>query len=265
MLAEGYYSDPKLAEYFDITDAYEGDFQFYKDLAEGKRRLLELGVGTGRVALMLAATTGASVTGIDSSAAMLERARAKVHERGLESLVSLVQADMQDFTLPACDFDLAFAAEYSFAHLHSVDDQLRCLRKIYEHLAVDGLLVIHMFQGNPRYFGALSAGGVGGPQLQDGGSFQMPNGNILQLTLAPRYCRSEQLLSSHVRFEEVWPDGRVEVRIALLRQHVFVRSELELLLMLAGFKLESVCGTLDGSPFTDDSWELLVTARKPTL
>ena len=98
--------------------------EFYRRLArESGGPVLELGCGTGRVLLPIAAD-GIACTGLDPSEAMLEELRRKRPPRNLR----LVSGRMQDFDLAPERFALVFSAFRAFQHLLSVEDQLACLR-----------------------------------------------------------------------------------------------------------------------------------------
>src|SRR5947208_8862320 len=100
--------------------------------------VLELGVGTGRLALPLAAR-GLEVWGIDSSEAMLDRLRAKPGAEG----VKLVAGDFADVgDLVDGPFTLAFVAFNILFEVPSQDAQVRCIAGVAERLADGGLLVI---------------------------------------------------------------------------------------------------------------------------
>lgn len=101
-------------------------------------RILELGVGTGRLAIPLAAT-GAEVWGIDASEHMLTRLRAKPG-------AARVQAVAGDFTAPdevvQGPFDLAFVAFNTLFELPTQDAQLRCLAGVAHLLSPGGVFVV---------------------------------------------------------------------------------------------------------------------------
>src|SRR6187551_2934741 len=74
------------------------DVPFYVALArEADGPLVELAVGNGRVAIPVAQATGQRVIGIDSSPAMLEQARVRAAEAGVE--IDLRESDMRDLAL----------------------------------------------------------------------------------------------------------------------------------------------------------------------
>lgn len=126
----------------------------------GTGPVLELGVGTGRLAIPLAAT-GLTVVGVDASAAMLERLAAKP---GAER-VRVLHADMADLLGAAGDpapmgpesagpglgpealgaFTLVFAAYNTFFNLTGDDAQRRCLDQCARLLAPGGVLALEAF------------------------------------------------------------------------------------------------------------------------
>ena len=71
--------------YADWSSGVDADIPFYVGLArDADGPLVELAVGTGRVAIPVARATGRRVTGIDSSRAMLAQARVRAAEEGVE-------------------------------------------------------------------------------------------------------------------------------------------------------------------------------------
>lgn len=104
-------------------------------------RALELGVGTGRLALPLA-SRGVEVWGVDNSPAMLERLRAKP---GADRL-HVVEGDFADVgSLVDGQFDLVFIAFNTLFELPSQDAQVRCLAGMADRLRPAGALVVEAF------------------------------------------------------------------------------------------------------------------------
>lgn len=108
--------------------------------------VLELGVGTGRVALPLA-RAGFAVTGVDDSRAMLGKLRYKMLFSRIGDRITLVRADMRRFTAPG-RYALALIPFRAFHHVWTPDDQARTLRCIRHHLQKGGRLIIDLF--DPR-------------------------------------------------------------------------------------------------------------------
>jgi SAM-dependent methyltransferase len=109
----------------------------------GHGPILELGVGTGRLAIPLAgagADQGITVHGIDSSTAMLDVMRSKP---GSE-LVEVHLGDMVD-DMPDGPFDMAFVAYNTLFNLADPDRQVGCFRAVAERLAPGGRFVVEAF------------------------------------------------------------------------------------------------------------------------
>jgi SAM-dependent methyltransferase len=110
---------------------------------------LELGIGTGRVALPLAAR-GVEVHGIDASAAMVERLRAKP---GGEA-IPVTMGDFADLPV-AGSFTLVYAVFNTFFSLLTQDDQVRCFQAVADRLAPEGAFALELFVPDPT----MHAGG----------------------------------------------------------------------------------------------------------
>jgi SAM-dependent methyltransferase len=122
--------------YFGEVD--EGAIDLLEELAAGGQ-VLELGIGTGRIALSLH-QRGVRVSGIDASPAMIARLREKpggdeikVHQA---SFVALPMPDR---------FSLVFVAFNTLFALLTQDEQLRCIRGVASHLENDGLFLVEAF------------------------------------------------------------------------------------------------------------------------
>ena len=101
--------------------------------------MLELGIGTGRVALPLAAL-GVEVHGIDASPAMIEKLRSKAGG-------SHIAVTMGDFSAVTLDerFELVFVAFNTFFNLLTADDQVRCFCNVASMLRPTGAFLIEAF------------------------------------------------------------------------------------------------------------------------
>lgn len=101
--------------------------------------VLEIGVGTGRIALPLA-RAGLNVTGVEPSAAML----ARLAEKGEQGQVSVIEADFLAARL-AGPFHLIVAAHNTIYFFADQASQRRCFQRMSDLLAPDGLVVIEAF------------------------------------------------------------------------------------------------------------------------
>ena len=120
------------------------DVDFY--VAEARKAggpIVELGVGTGRIAVPTAAA-GVPVIGVDSSAGMLEVCRRRAEEAGVEGLLDLRLGDLRRPPV-AEQVRLATAPFRSFLHLRSDDERLQTLGAAYDLLEPGGRLVFDVF------------------------------------------------------------------------------------------------------------------------
>ena len=139
--------DADLARYYDLdlfTDP--ADLALYGRLAsEARGPILELAVGSGRIAVPLAAA-GYDVTGVDKDAAMLDRARARwagSAKAGRGSL-TLIEHDLTTLALPR-RFGLVFVALNSLLLLTGRAIQERALKVMRRHLAPGGRAVVDVW------------------------------------------------------------------------------------------------------------------------
>ena len=132
------------ADIYDAVFSYVvDDIAFYVDeAARSAGRVLELGCGTGRVAIPIA-LNGTDIVGLDSSPAMIERARQTAADVGAANL-TLARGDMRDFSL-ADKFSLIIIPFRGLLSLLSVEDEMRALRNIRRHLSPGGRLIFDIF------------------------------------------------------------------------------------------------------------------------
>ncbi|MFO0627308.1 MAG: class I SAM-dependent methyltransferase [Polyangiales bacterium] len=125
------------------------DVAFYRALARGVDRVLELGVGAGRVALPVA-RDGAVVTGVDASAAMLAALRERLasEPEDVRARILAHEGDMRTwrgdarFGLVTCPFN-------GVAHLHTADDFAAFFENVRAHLAPGGRFAFDAWLPDP--------------------------------------------------------------------------------------------------------------------
>jgi SAM-dependent methyltransferase len=142
---EGYdastYGD-RIADVYD--EMFEGLFDaqatadFLAELA-GPGPVLELGIGTGRIAIPLA-ERGVGVHGVDASPAMVEKMRDKPGGQDIPVTIG----DFTEFDIDE-RFRLAFIVFNTFFGLPSQEDQIRCFQTVASHLTDDGVFVMEAF------------------------------------------------------------------------------------------------------------------------
>lgn len=118
---------------------------FLAELA-GDGPALELGIGTGRIALPLA-ERGVAVTGVDASEAMVARLR----RRPGGSAIPVMLGDFADLAVDG-RFRVVYVVFTTFFALLTQEAQVRCFRRVAEHLTDDGVFVIEAFVPDPTLY-----------------------------------------------------------------------------------------------------------------
>ncbi len=254
-MAHRYPSLPELID-LDFGDFAE-DLPLYEQLAQRcDGPILELGVGTGRVALPLA-RSGREVWGIDKSAAMLEHARGKASP-DVGSRLHLEQADMRDFALDQT-FALIFAGAGGFDHLVSPDDQARCLRRVQQHLLPGGIFVCDL---RPLLHNSWELGDSV-PVFHDW-TRKLPDYELTVMkTHSVRADGARQYQLQTNIYDCLREDGEVRRIIDEVDLRFTTQYEMVGLLREAELELEHVYGDYDLGPYDNTSEYMITIARRP--
>lgn len=211
------------------------DVDFYVGLArDADGPLVELAVGTGRVAIPIAQATGRGVIGIDSSEGMLAQARVRADEAGVE--LDLRAGDIRDLEIeePAA---LIYCPGRSLLHLPTWADRRRCFERVAASLLPDGRFVWNAFAFDHRVAAA-----------RDGQHADPAPGLPVPHTV--HYSVSDN------RADIVLDDGGTG------SLWWATKNEWLGLLDVAGLHLEALYGGFDGEPLDDDSGEYVFVARR---
>jgi SAM-dependent methyltransferase len=239
----------------------DGDTKFYLGLARSLGdRVLELGCGTGRVAIPLA-EAGLQVTGLDLSRGMLAEARRKAEllQSDASGRLTLVEGDMANFDL-AAEFDLVVIPARAFAFLLAPEAQRSCLARVRACLRPGGGLAIDVF--DPRLEWCVPGERPG--QTDESGL--LPNGNTLRVRAVVRHNDAvAQVLRETWRFTETEPNGGLvrEVDEVLALRWTY-RYEMRHLLELAGFEAISEASGYGGEPPAYGLEQVWTCRRPPT-
>jgi len=250
----------KLARYYDQThDALSDDIPFVLALADAANgRLLELGCGTGRLLGPLA-QAGYAVIGLDNAAAMLARAKRRLasYPVTIQQQVTLVEADMTDFTLAADLTPVALCLLPYNTALHLDEPQLRqTLRQAATHLTKNGRLVLDL--ANPFMLAAVPDDQAVSLEA----TFTDAETNDIVFQFAS-YRPDETAQELQIIW---WYDaspsggGAVQRTVVPVTYHYRYPHQIELLLQQAGFRLEALYGWYDKRPVDEASERPLVTA-----
>jgi SAM-dependent methyltransferase len=247
----------RIAELYDLEhDSYADDMDFYVNFIEAVGDpVLELGCGTGRL-LTGIAEAGYRVTGTDRSEAMLDRARARVEESGLRHLVQLGQGDMGEADeAPGGPFGLAIIALNGLLHVADPRAQRNVLSSVRRGLDPRGMLLIDVLNPTPETLRSLDHA------LVHEGVWFMEDGTRVDKFAARRVAPATQTIATELWYDLTDAEGSVRRIATSMPMRYLHRSELELILELAGFAEWQFYGSYDLEPFGDQSERLIVAAE----
>jgi SAM-dependent methyltransferase len=221
-----------------VADVYDEWYKHVDTAAEvalltelaGGGRALELGIGTGRIALPLAAN-GVEVHGIEASSAMVSQLRTKPGG----DAIPVALGDMAYVRVDGL-FALVFVVFNTFFQLYSQNAQLRCFANVAAHLQPGGRFVVHAFVPDTS-------------RIEAGEHLSVREASLDRVRLdASVYDSKEQRVDTtqvriteqgvclvHAKLRFAWP------------------PELDLMASLAGLELEHRWATFDKQPFTSSS------------
>lgn len=190
-------------------------------------RVLELGIGTGRIALPLS-RTGVAVEGIDASEAMV----ARLHSKPGGKNIPVTLGNFAEVAVEG-DFSLIYVVFNTFFALLTQAEQVRCFQKVARHLTADGVFLIEAFVPDlTRFTGGQATRTV---NIDD----QCVQMDVSQLELDKQLISSQHVVLTNqetqfypVKLRYVWP------------------SEMDLMAKLSRLKLKERWSDWKKSPFT---------------
>ena len=208
------------------------DVPFYVELAlQSDGPIVELAVGSGRVAIPVAEATGRPVLGIDTSAAMLAQARERADAAGVE--LELREGDMRDLELHD-SAGLVYCPFRGLLHVPTWADR----RRVFEQVAAS------LRPGGRFAWNAFAFDHAVGAQL-DGSHQDEPVPHSLRYAVG---------------------DNRIDITLdegGASSLWWATRNEWLGLIDVAGLEVEALYGDFDRSPFGDESREYVWVTRRP--
>jgi ubiquinone/menaquinone biosynthesis C-methylase UbiE len=224
--------DERFASRYDEWSAHmTADVPFYVGLArEADGPIVELAVGSGRVAIPVAQATGRTVVGIDTSPAMLEQARTRAAEAGVD--LDLREGDMRDLELeePA---SLIYCPFRALLHLPTWSDRRRTFERVAAGLRPGGRFAWNAFAFDPKVAASI-----------DGEPRSEPVPHTVHYVVG---------------------DGRIDIVLddgSTSSLWWATKNEWLGLVDVAGLEVEALYGGFAGEPFTDESGEYVFVARR---
>ena len=206
----------------------------------GAGRALELAIGTGRVAIPLS-QRGVQVTGIELSTAMLDQLRTKAGE----DAIPVVVGDMATARAPG-DFTLVYLVFNTISNLLTQAEQVACFRNAARHLIPGSRFVIELWVPELRKLPPGQHAMVGGskPGYIGVDTYDVLAQHVVSHHFSFGAGKQAELFRSPHRY--IWP------------------AELDLMVQLAGFELETRHADWAGGEFTAESYSHVSVYRLPT-
>jgi len=230
---DGYFDERVAAKYDDdSSELFDPEVlvpvvDFLAQLA-GSGRALELGIGTGRIALPLA-QRGVEVHGIDLSEAMVEQLRAKPGGEDIDVTIGDFAATKVDGT-----FALAYVVFNTIMNLTTQEAQVACFRNVASHLEPGGCFVVEVTIPALR-------------RLPPGEIFRVFSGSEHYWGIDEYDVANQGLISHHLELV----GDKVE-RVSMPFRYAFP-AEYDLMAQLAGMTLRERWGGWKREPFTSES------------
>ncbi|RLE26761.1 MAG: SAM-dependent methyltransferase [Actinobacteria bacterium] len=227
--------------YFDVTDV-DATVSRVLDLVDPGGKVLELGVGTGRLAVPMT-QAGIRVTGIDSSEAMLD----VLAERDTAHEVETIRGDMVD-DLPDGPFDAVLIAYNTIFNLLEEETQQRCFAAVARVLRPGGAFVVEAF--------------VPDSEVAPGSDVTVRSMTVDQvvLSVSEQQPGEQRASGQFIQFSEA---GGVRLRPWSIRWAS--PEQLDAMAATAGFTVETRTGDMMGSDFNDASAQHVTIYRtEPT-
>ena len=249
-------------------DPYAADAAFYDAIHDGERDdiglwlsfagrtdrpVLELGCGTGRIAVELA-KAGHGVVGLDPSREMLARARARSDEVGVD--IEWLEGTLTDVALEPGRFGFVLVPADVFLYCQTGEEQLAWLKALASAMHFNGRLALDL--PGPALWQDVATNGqqmlTFSGEAPDGESFDAWQVKEDDLAAQTRWLR--------VTYEQVDGAGTVRRRTSEHQLRYVYRFEIEYLFALAGLAQLDVYGDYDLGPLTNDSERMIAIARR---
>lgn len=236
------------------------DHDFIKNmLGKNPGPALDVGCGTGRL-LLRYLRAGLEVEGVDTSSDMLAMCRKKPEHQGLKPV--LYQQAMQNLDLPR-KYKTIYIPCGTFVLVIDRVQAWEALRRFYDHLESDGLLIFNIFwpfdEGGPLSEKPL--GGFG--EWGDLWTHKQPDGSVIaQHLMIEKIDRVEQLLLARRRYQLIRDGQVVQEEIFDSNERWYYKHEMILMLEKVGFQNVQVNGDWSENDFGEGHASMVFTARK---
>lgn len=229
------------ANIYDGMNTFLSDLQFYKKwLPKNKgAKILELCCGTGRLTLPIA-MDGYNINGVDYTSSMLDKAKMKAFEAGLD--ISFIEADIRSLDLQE-KYDLIFIPFNSIHHLYKNEDLFKTFNVVKKHLKEGGLFLLDCFNPNIEYIVE------GGKEQKEVATYTTGDGREVLIKQTMRYENKTQINRIEWHY---FINGEFN-SIQNLDMRMFFPQELDSYLEWNGFNIIHKYGGFEEEAFNDNS------------
>jgi ubiquinone/menaquinone biosynthesis C-methylase UbiE len=240
----------KVADIYDeyVNVSIDHSF-FFNETQKESGKILELMCGTGRVSIPLL-EKGIELTCIDYSRGMLNKFAEKISGKPYNP--ELLEMDVCDFKLPG-RFSLIFIPFNSFSEIISVEDQIKALHNIFNHLENNGRFICTLH--NPTIRSKTIDG-----SLKFLGKFPLKNGNGNIAITYTNSLKQETDIVTGCQFYDFYDinDKIIEKRQMEINFSLISKAKFEQMALKAGFKIDKVYGDYSYSEFHDSGSPFMI-------
>ena len=242
-----------VVKYYDDAFGISGENELSWYLAkvnESGGPVLDLACGTGRLTLLFA-REGFEVTAIDQSKGMIKQFKKKLtqEEVGIRQRIRIGNQNMADFHLDR-KFRTVICCD-AFFHNLRVDDQMKCLKRVADHLKPDGRFLFNL--PNPTCKFILECSDTSEGRFQERGRYPLEN---MDETLLVEQANSadtlNQIITTKLRFTRLDEAGKIiEESESSWKTRYLFKYEAIHLLYRCGFRINHLVGDYLNGPVRD--------------
>lgn len=240
------------AKFYDLFGSKD-DLEFYKETAlQSGNKALELGVGTGRVAIPLA-KAGVKIVGIDNSVHMLRVAKEKLAKEtgAVRRRVILKRGDMRNFNLKQ-SFPFIYIPASTFDHNIRVEEQKQTLSCVYKHLEKNGTFAFDLEQTTPSK--PETSWWIDRKEID--------SGRMVVRSVFTRRDISKRACSLDLFFDVYKNDRLLERYHEYGEVAIISKDEITKLLEENGFGVRGIYGDFNKSKYREDSPRIVLMTKK---
>lgn len=238
------------AEYYDVSNTQTDDIEFYRSFIDKTKDVLELGCGSGRVALPLA-LLAKSYVGVDLSKTMLELA----HKKNKDAKVEFIEGDITTIELERF-FDLIiapFRVLQCFEEPQNVDGFFKVIRN---HLGPDGVAIVNVFRPNTAKSDMATKWARN--EENECGEYVLANGDILKTyDVRHKLDADRQILYPELIYRRYRNGELIDTHLDSISMRYWYPDEFKQLVLDQGFTIIECWGGYTGQTYGEGS-ELVI-------